>query len=422
MAEQVAGDYFDRYDEEAERMQDIMDAWVLEAWRVGKAAFPAEYEEATRKAYGLGVGPEALKPQHAESYGAAADDDDDDDDAQQQHLLRQQQHQRRKVQQQQQERQRQQQGQPQRDADEAGVEADGRLAPQQRVKPTQQQQQQQQQEQPQQEEQEQQRQQQPPGDRRSRTGACGSCGKQGVRMKCPTCKSMGLPSSYFCDKACFAAAWSEHKLVHHQQPPPAAAAAVATPATTTAAAAAVPVASPAARNHQPATTTAAVAAAAAAAAAVGAGLARPHFARAAGNGNGTGNGSSNGHATVTATTNGTKGSTTGSNAKANGKGKGTGKRHGYDDDDRYDQYDDDQYDDDDDASAARHAYSRRKDPPGTRNVDGKGRVWIAGNFGRTHCRFGDRCVRKDCKFAHPEDWAIFAWRLKTHGSALAARE
>jgi len=42
---------------------------------------------------------------------------------------------------------------------------------------------------------------------------CEGCGGT-ASLQCPTCKKMGLPSSHFCNQACFKANWGEHKLKH----------------------------------------------------------------------------------------------------------------------------------------------------------------------------------------------------------------
>lgn len=39
-------------------------------------------------------------------------------------------------------------------------------------------------------------------------------------MQCPTCKKLGLPTSFFCSQECFKASWNKHKPKHSEPPKP----------------------------------------------------------------------------------------------------------------------------------------------------------------------------------------------------------
>jgi methionyl aminopeptidase len=49
---------------------------------------------------------------------------------------------------------------------------------------------------------------------------CEGCGKADASMQCPTCKKLGLPTSFFCTQDCFKASWNAHKPKHSEPPKP----------------------------------------------------------------------------------------------------------------------------------------------------------------------------------------------------------
>ena len=50
--------------------------------------------------------------------------------------------------------------------------------------------------------------------------ACAGCQKPDAQMQCPTCKKLGLPTTYFCTQECFKASWNAHKPKHSEPPRP----------------------------------------------------------------------------------------------------------------------------------------------------------------------------------------------------------
>lgn len=50
-------------------------------------------------------------------------------------------------------------------------------------------------------------------DEETKGSVCGGCGEP-AEMRCPTCKKLGLESSFFCSQDCFKANWATHKVKH----------------------------------------------------------------------------------------------------------------------------------------------------------------------------------------------------------------